>query len=78
MLKVGPILIDEIEDLLRDSRIISPCQPVLHGWFDVEYCPTVKLRWVHLANLILCTMLATIDCGEDECVVVELVSVQLT
>ena len=59
------VLVDEVPDNLMNV-VLCPAKPVLNGRLNIKHGPTVKLGRVHLANLILLAMLATVDSSKDE------------
>jgi len=76
VLKVVTVAVDEIPNDSIDIGL-APREPVIDRGREIEAGPPVKLGGVHLAHLILLTMLATIDGGEDEGIGVKLVAVEL-
>ena len=65
------ILVDEVPDYLVNV-FASPIQPVFNSWLNIKDGPTVKLGRIHLANLILLTVLATVDSGKNQSLRVKL------
>jgi hypothetical protein len=65
VLKVLVVLVDEVPDNLMNV-VLCPAKPVFNGRLNIKHGPTVKLGRVHLANLILLAMLATVDSSKDE------------
>ena len=76
MLHVSAILVNEVPNNAI-NLVFRPTQPVLSGRLNIEDSPAIKLCGVHLANLILSTMLATIDGGDDDGILVKMPSVDL-
>ena len=70
------IVVDEIPNQ-RVHIILGPVQPILNGWLKVKDSPAVKLCRVHLTNLILSTVLTTVDCGKNHSVWMQVVAVEL-
>ena len=76
VLKVLAVLVDEVPGDLRNI-FLAPLKPILYTGLHVKDGPAVKLSWVHVSDLVLGTMLATVDGSEDEGVLVEVVTVEL-
>ena len=76
MLKVHAVLVNEVpEDTI--NAVGCPLEPVFLGRLDIEHGPAVKLGRVHLANLVLSTVLATVDSSDDQSLGVKVPPVEL-
>ena len=59
------VLVDEVPDNLVNV-VLRPAKPVFDSRLNIKHGPTVKLGRVHLANLILLTVLTAVDGSEDK------------
>ena len=76
MLKVHAVLVNEVpEDTI--NAVGCPLEPVFLGRLDTEHGPAVKLGRVHLTNLVLSTVLATVDSSNDKSLRVQTPAVEL-
>jgi hypothetical protein len=76
MLKVTTILVDEVPDNIIDIAL-CPVKPVFNRRLDIKDRPTVKLSRVHFPNLILLTVLTTVDGSENQRILMERMTVEL-
>ena len=76
MLHMSAILVNKVPNNAI-NLVFRPTKPVLCGRLDIEDSPTIKLCRVHLTNLILSTMLATIDGGDNDGIRVDMPAVDL-
>ena len=65
VLKVLAVLIYKVPDHIR-YVVLTPLKPVFYARFYIKHSPPVKFGRVHVPDLILGTMLATINGSEDK------------
>jgi hypothetical protein len=70
VLKMRTILIDEVPNNAVNVRL-GPRKPIFNGRSEVKDSPAVKFGGIHLAHLILSTMLATVHRTDDNGIGVE-------
>jgi hypothetical protein len=75
MLKVSPVLIDEVPDQ-GVYIIFSPSEPILDRGFDIPDRPAIKLSRIHLVHLIALAMLTAVDGSEDDGIGVKVMAVE--
>ena len=70
VLQVSVVLVDEVPDY-RVNIVACPVQPVFSSRLNIKDSPTIQLSRVHFANLVLFTVLATVDGSKDESILME-------